>query len=148
MSTFYFEKQNNDLQSYPWKNAERLLTKQNFEIVMRTKIWLTVVVVVVVFCFGRCQNLTYDLRCTIWAQIDKMAGYAPDLLGSLILMRIRVIPKEHMLLRNNKIWRFNTNSKWIPKWPAVTHPCSFLYTGGRTFRKRWHPEVTRDRRHI
>jgi len=41
---FYFENQNTDFQSYTWKNAERLLTKQNFEIVLRKKIWSTVVV--------------------------------------------------------------------------------------------------------
>ena len=50
------------------KNAESLLTKQNFEIVLCTKIQLTVIVVdVVVVFFKRLHNLIYDLRCTIWA---------------------------------------------------------------------------------
>ena len=53
------------------KNAERLLTKQNFEIVLHRKIWLTVVVAIVVLVFGRWRDLIYDLRCTIWASMEK-----------------------------------------------------------------------------
>lgn len=44
-STFYFKKQNNDLQANTWKKDETLLTKQKstfFMIVLRTKIQLTV----------------------------------------------------------------------------------------------------------
>ena len=41
ISTFYLEKQNDDFRSYTWKNAERFLTKQNFEIVLPQQIsWL------------------------------------------------------------------------------------------------------------
>ena len=35
---FYFQKQNNDIQSYTQENAERLLKKQNCQKVLRTKI--------------------------------------------------------------------------------------------------------------
>ena len=68
------------------KKAERLLTKQDFEIVFRTKIWLTtvclfllcLVVFLFFYFFGHWQNLIYDLSCTIWAEMKKVAGFVPE----------------------------------------------------------------------
>lgn len=54
------------------KKCWKTINKAEFWTVLRTKIQLTT-------CFldvGKI-NLIYDLRCTIWAQMEEMAGYAP-----------------------------------------------------------------------
>ena len=51
------------------KNAERLLTKQNFEIHVGLRMEIKLIIAVFIFGGGGggWQNLIYDLRCTIWA---------------------------------------------------------------------------------
>ena len=68
ISKFYFGKQKMTFNVVHEKKAERLLTKQDFEIVFRTKIWLTtvclfllcLVVFLFFYFFGHWQNLMYD----------------------------------------------------------------------------------------
>lgn len=69
-----------DFQSYAWKNSGRLLTNQNCEIVLRTKIKLTVVVLFL--DVGKIWCMTYAVQCGLkWKRKKWLATLLSDVMS-------------------------------------------------------------------